>query len=98
VPYIAAVLVTFNPDLNIFQEVINTISSQVQHLIVIDNCSKNRLDISLFLNGKEGVVLLPQNNNIGLAAAQNIGIQYVKENINATHVILFDQDSIIKPY
>ncbi|EPC3745739.1 rhamnosyltransferase, partial [Salmonella enterica] len=94
---VAAVLVTFNPDLNIFQEVINTISSQIKYLIVIDNYSRNRLDIKRFLNEKDGVILLSQNNNIGLAAAQNIGIEYVKDNLNATHVILFDQDSIIEP-
>ncbi|MGV4117474.1 rhamnosyltransferase [Citrobacter freundii] len=95
---IAAVLVTFNPDLNIFQKAIDTISSQINHLIVVDNFSQNRHDIINFLSDKKEVVLLPQDSNIGLAAAQNIGIQYIKNNIIVTHVILFDQDSIIEPF
>ncbi|WP_049003187.1 glycosyltransferase, partial [Citrobacter freundii] len=81
---IAAVLVTFNPDLNIFQKAIDTISSQINHLIVVDNFSQNRHDIINFLSDKKEVVLLPQDSNIGLAAAQNIGIQYIKNNIIVT--------------
>ncbi|MCH0696304.1 glycosyltransferase family 2 protein [Escherichia coli] len=97
VPSVTAILVTFNPELNIFHKVIDSLSSQIQNIIVVDNSSKNRQEFGSFLNQSNGIIVLPQENNIGLAAAQNIGIKYAKDILNSTHIILFDQDSIIEP-
>ncbi|EFF0784675.1 glycosyltransferase family 2 protein [Escherichia albertii] len=94
---ITAIIVTFNPEPNIFHKVIESISSQIQHIIVVDNSSQNRQEFEIYLNQQNDIILLPQDNNIGLAAAQNIGIQYAKDKLNSTHIILFDQDSIIEP-
>ena len=42
---IAAILVTFNPDLTTFNKVINSISEQVNKIIIIDNGSQNANEI-----------------------------------------------------
>ncbi|MCK7134052.1 rhamnosyltransferase [Enterobacter bugandensis] len=93
---IAAILVTFNPDLTTLNKVINSISEQVNKIIIIDNGSKNAKDIhDIATRSATNLIFIKQTENIGLASAQNLGIKYVKENLELNHIILFDQDSII---
>ncbi|WP_338883818.1 rhamnosyltransferase [Xenorhabdus sp. TH1] len=95
-PSVTAILVTFNPDLKSFGQVIDSISTQVKYLIIVDNGSKDISEIKKVAVATGcNFILLEQKNNIGLASAQNIGIEYVKHNLNTSHIILFDQDSII---
>ena len=44
----------------------------------------------------DGVLVLPQPANIGLAAAQNVGIAWAREH-GHSHVLLLDQDSVPEP-
>lgn len=93
---IAAILVTFNPDLSTFNKVINSISEQVNKIIIIDNGSKNAKDIhEIAIHSATNLIFIKQTENIGLASAQNLGIKYAKDNLDVDHIILFDQDSII---
>ncbi|HBW1978180.1 TPA: glycosyltransferase family 2 protein [Klebsiella quasipneumoniae] len=89
---VSAIIVTFNPELDVLSELISSLNSQVENVVIVDNCSKNILQIKE-LKEKKRFVLIEEPTNIGLAAAQNHGI---KEAVNnSTHIVIFDQDSSI---
>ncbi|MBG0638684.1 rhamnosyltransferase [Enterobacter asburiae] len=93
---IAAILVTFNPDLTIFNKVVISISEQVNKIIIIDNGSKNATEVyDIATDAATNLIFIKQTVNIGLASAQNLGIKYAKDNLSVDHIILFDQDSVI---
>ncbi|WP_404651639.1 glycosyltransferase family 2 protein [Raoultella terrigena] len=87
---IAAVIVTYNPEVNVLNDLVLMLIKQVDKVIIVDNNSTNKYNIN-YIN--ENVIVIKQDNNIGLAKAQNIGINTV---INScTHILIFDQDSSI---
>ena len=77
---VSALLVSYNPDIYRLSEVLNSIHSQVDHLVLVDNGSKNKNDILALIADYEGVYTLLNDNNIGLASAQNVGIDYIIDN------------------
>ena len=93
---VVAVVVTFNPDIQILSELLDALEAQVESVVIIDNGSK--LDLQTWNNERQGntiqVVLLGENR--GIAAAHNKGIQWAL-NRGAEFVLLMDQDSIPKP-
>lgn len=58
-------------------------------IILVDNTPKRNLKITSL-----GVDYIPLNDNYGIAAAQNIGIERAKE-LACSYILFFDQDSII---
>lgn len=89
---IAAVIVTYNPEVNRLRILLQCIKEQVDFIIIVDNNSINK-DVVRGLV-VDGVVYLPQEQNFGIAKAHNIGIKQAK-NEKMDFVILFDQDSCI---
>jgi len=91
---IAAVVVLYNPNWILLKEVINQSSLQCDKVFVIDNSEtdnsivfdKNFKDLS---NVKYCALL----KNIGIAGAQNIGLELVRKT-KSEYVIFFDQDSV----
>lgn len=92
---IFSVIVTYNPELVDLKQQIKLISDQKSEIIVVDNNSTNLNLLSEMCAsfGSTRLTLIRNSENIGLAKAQNIGINLALQN-NASHVILFDQDSI----
>lgn len=88
---IGCILVLYNPDLNVLSDVIFSIIKQVNKLFIIDN-SKKKNDIE-FLNHKK-IKYKFLNKNIGIAAAQNYGIEYFSK-LNYDYLFFMDQDSIV---
>ena len=89
---IGCILVLYNPVEVILRNVIGSIEKQVDKMCIIDNT-----DIPLdntFFQRYSTINLISLNKNIGLAAAQNIGIKYF-ENLNYDSIIFLDQDSVI---
>lgn len=86
-----AVIVTYQPTAHHLQLLAECLSKQVEHIIIIDNCSNNLAFDALKINAN--IALQLNNENIGLAAAYNQGIRLAKEQ-GFTHLILFDQDSM----
>ncbi len=83
-----AIVVTYNPDLVVLERQYNSIVQQVDKIIYIDNSAQ----INDSFRDKNCVVI-NNNENKGLAYAQNQGIDIaIKE--GADFVILFDQDSL----
>jgi len=91
---IMSITVTFNPDIPLLERQLKAIAEQVYQPLIVDNGSSNVADIVNLLN-RLGFIkyFRPLNRNYGLAKAQNVGIE-VSVELGATHVILFDQDSV----
>lgn len=88
---VCSIIVTYNPDISVISKLIHALINQVGKIIIIDNNSNNKDKLNIF---SESVRIIFLNENIGLAAAQNIAIRNVGDEI--THIVLFDQDSTVK--
>jgi rhamnosyltransferase len=85
------VLVTYNPDIKLLVDVIESIGKQVRTVYIIDNSpipSKALLDMS-----HDNVQIQPLYENKGIAYAQNVGIKLALEN-KADFILLSDQDTL----
>ena len=89
-----AVIVVYFPDIKQLYRLIDTLSTQVQTIIIVDN-SDDGSSLS-FSDSKLNLHYIKLSENLGIAKAQNIGIIKARE-LNATDVILFDQDSLPFP-
>lgn len=91
-----AVVVTHNPSPQDLLMLLNALVGQVDRIVVVDNASD--LDIrqlaSKVTTEKIELVVMPEN--LGLAAAQNIGLRMTQASA-VPYAILFDQDSIPDP-
>ena len=90
VDFIAAIVVTFNPDREKLRICVEAVLPQVGRLIIVDNSPM--IDIE----ETEQLVVIPLGDNRGIAAAQNAGIAWARQH-GAGYVILFDQDSVPAP-
>lgn len=79
-----AIVVAFHPDPDRFSLAIGALSAQVDAVIVVDNGGDAVAP---------GHTVLRQASNVGVGAAQNIGIRAALD-AGATHVLLLDQDSV----
>jgi rhamnosyltransferase len=93
---VAAIVVTYSPDLASLNQLLNALTGQVEAVIVIDNdsCAEARSWLSERCGDRLEVRFLSENQ--GVAAAQNIGIARARE-LGAKFVVLFDQDSLPEP-
>lgn len=85
--HICGIVVTYEPNLTVLNKLIASIQFQVDSLVVVDNGSQLNVVLSA-----DFCALLKNPVNVGLAAAQNQGINWAIA-MNATHVLIFDQDS-----
>ena len=90
-PKIGAVVVLYKPDLKVTKQVIKSISSQVEEICIVDNTPNQNIkeEFLSIIN----IHYLSLGENKGIAAAQNIGISYLK-NKNFEFVLFCDQDSL----
>jgi len=96
---VSAILVTYNPDMETLRAAVQAIFPQVADVIIVDNASANfSTDWSDILIGKahDKLQILSQQENLGIAAAQNIGIEQVIKS-DADFMLLLDQDSVSTP-
>ncbi len=89
---VTGIIVTYNPDLDALGSLIRTILPQLTNLIIIDNGSVNNLEDWL-LKAHPQVEIVLLSKNLGIAKAQNIGIEKSKK-YDSQYVLLLDQDSI----
>lgn len=88
----AVIIVTYDPDIILFEYLITALSPQIPNLIVVDNASHTELQekIKKIITGYG--YWCPLDENRGVAAAQNVGIQWARKH-GAGFVLLMDQDS-----
>ena len=90
---IHAIVVTYNPELDVLSREFELVIPQVDKIWLIDNASSSSLATwvdDMGLHDKLELVQMP--DNLGLGAAQNAGIQLARA-AGATHVLILDQDS-----
>ena len=87
---VVAVIVTFQPDAQLLEELC-ALRGQVARALVVDNGSEPSRIASL--TNFEGVELVELGVNQGIGAAHNAGIARARE-LGATHVLILDQDSV----
>lgn len=95
---VAAIVVTFRPDIEPARALIRALGPQVSHLVVVDNGSPEEAVAVLRreVASIAGADLIALNANQGIATAQNIGIAWARGR-GAGLVLLSDQDSIPAP-
>lgn len=91
----ASIIVSLNPDVALFQRVLNATLSQSPAVIVVDNGSSPQFVNYLSDSAKTAshLHLISLGKNIGIAAAINTGIAEAQA-LNAEFVFLLDHDSI----
>jgi len=97
--FVCVVIVTFNPEIEVLRKQYNSVKNQVDHVIYVDNGSKDIEVLKNFFlgeigNGDTKVTVIYNTNNKGLGFAQNQGIKAAKKN-QATHILLLDHDSVL---
>ena len=91
---ISAIVVLYNPRLFDLEVNLKALIDQVDHLIIIDNSEHTNYSFikNILLLNQSKVYYHFNNSNLGIAAAQNIGIN-ISNNFNSDFVLLMDQDS-----
>jgi rhamnosyltransferase len=90
---ICAVIVTYQPEFAVLQELLQRIRQQVSTVVVVDNTSWPSPDTMLSVIGESAYI--PMDGNKGVACAFNTGIDWARGR-GCSHVLLMDQDSL--PY
>lgn len=89
---ICCLIITFNPD-NGLLKLINTMSKQVNRIIIVDNNSTNEgAKIIDSIENQDKVDIIRNNTNVGIATALNQGVKEAMK-FNFDFVLTFDQDS-----
>lgn len=86
---ICSLIILYQPDLNKINQCINSLSSQVNEIFIIDNSKNNHK--KYFINNKK-INYQFMNKNLGIAEAQNVGIKIIRKK-KYKFVILSDQDT-----
>ncbi|QWC98994.1 glycosyltransferase family 2 protein [Polynucleobacter paneuropaeus] len=87
---IVGIIILYNPDKERLSQCIGSIIRQLDYLIFINN-SDESIDINYSDDPK--IIKIDCNENLGIAAAQNIGLSKAIE-LLATEILLSDQDTI----
>jgi len=90
-PCIKSVVVTFNPDIPLFERCLASVANLCE-VIVVDNGSDNLGEIRQLLRRFPNSRLIELGANYGLSAAANAGIEGAKD---ADWVLFLDQDSVV---
>ncbi len=90
---VAAIVITYQPELETLEKLLNALVTQVESVVIVDNGS--HVDLEAWNNQRltPAVRVLLLGDNRGIAAAHNLGIQWAQDN-GAKYVLLMDQDSI----
>jgi len=88
---VCAVVVTFQPKAGDVITLLDAVTAQVGAVVVVDNASDGVWQQTIEQT-RPAITLLRQPCNVGLAAAQNAGIEWARAH-GYTHVLLLDQDS-----
>lgn len=90
---VIAVVVTYQPELDVLEQLLDTLVMQVGSIVVVDNGSNANLEVWNNQSQRPAVEVILLGENRGIAAAQNEGIQYALDK-GAGYVLLMDQDSV----
>lgn len=84
-----AVVVTYNPDEEVYKNIIK-LKKQIEHILVVDNSSIS----NQFKLRENGIKVIYNNKNEGIAKPLNMGIQEASDE-GFDWLFTFDQDSVV---
>lgn len=90
---VVAVVVSYNPDTSSFVKLLEALLPQVVYAVVVDNASLIDMTSIMTRWFAQNAELLQMPENLGIAAAQNAGIERAMK-LEADFVLLLDQDSM----
>ena len=93
---ITAIVVTYNPDPAQLAEQCRLTRPQVERIELIDNGSRPEILAALQDLCSDGIHLTALNRNLGIGAAQNVGIAQARLH-GSSYVLLLDHDSLPAP-
>lgn len=88
---VLAVIVTYNPEIVRLKDCINSLASQVEKIVLVDNGSKDSESLKALSEDNLEVILLAENK--GIAFAQNYGVQKGLETTDIDFLFFSDQDT-----
>ena len=90
---VGAVIVTYNPVVELLTKVINSLLNQVSRIVVVDNNSANFEDLKCSLVVLELIHLIENSKNLGIAEGMNQGVEFFLKTLD-DWVLFLDQDSV----
>jgi len=93
---VIAIIILFKPEYDVLNLLLDSVVEQVEKILIIDNTPDPQVKEieKLIIKFGQRTQYVPLFDNVGIAAAQNVGIKMAKDS-NASHVLLLDQDSIL---
>jgi len=91
---VVAIIVTYNPELSRFRYVLNQASKQVNHVIIVDNGSKNKDILRKLCSETNDCDFIEISFNSGVAHALRIGIKYSGK-YDPEWLLFLDDDTIL---
>lgn len=89
-------IVTYNPDIDRLRCNLQAITMQTSQIVIVDNGSRNIYEIEEIITEIiDKCVLIKNENNLGIAAALKIIMDYAIEN-EVDWVLTLDQDSLVR--
>lgn len=82
---IGIIIVTYNPEINKLKEQLLKLKSDNLNIVIVNNGENFDLIEVPVINLKR---------NEGIATAQNVGVNFLKENTDVKYLFFFDQDSV----
>lgn len=92
-PGVCAVVVTWQPDIEVLRKLLDALSPQVGRIVVVDNATHDPA-FREFCAARSDMMLVASSENHGLAHAINVGIEHARGLPGVSHVLLMDQDSV----
>lgn len=92
----AAVIVSYNPDMDVFGQLLTSLSTQCPAVVIDNGSSQNCIRSLEELAGNYAhVELLCSGDNMGIAHAQNTAANHIlKTNTHVRYILMLDHDSI----
>lgn len=89
---ILTAIVTYNPEVDMLIDAIDSVMSQSSSTLVIDNHSDNISNIRMIC-ARKNIILIAQEENTGVAGGLNLALSYAKSN-GYKYLLALNQDSI----
>lgn len=90
---VIAGIVTFNPNIDKLKENLSSVISQVDKIVIADNGSANVVEIEKLIDKYDGLQVINNKKNLGIATALNQLCHYGEEN-GYQWILTLDQDSV----
>ncbi len=89
---VLATITTYNPEMELLEQNIDSVLNQVDKLLVYENASANRAEIVALCQSKDVEVILNDSNE-GVAGPLHDGLEYAHKN-GYEYIYTLDQDSV----